>query len=86
MIFDRYSGSDLTILIRDAAFMPVRLCQSAKYFLKVPEGNVAKYRPIEDKDYSRYDPSQIVQTCLTNLKAEELIVPEVSMVRLMKNL
>mgnify|MGYP000875143858 CR=1 FL=1 len=71
------------ILIRDAAFMPVRLCQSAKYFLKVIEGNAIKYLPIEDKDYSRYDPSQIVQTSLTSLKADELIVPDVTVVRLL---
>ena len=75
-----YSGADLSILVRDAAFMPVRLCQSAKYFLKIQEGNAIKYRPIEDNDVSRCNPNQIVQTTLINLKADELIVPDVSIV------
>jgi len=66
--------------------MPVRLCQSATNFLKVQEGNAIKYLPIDDKDVSKCNPNQLIQTNLINLKAEELIVPDVSVGDFLKSL
>ena len=39
---ETYSGSDLSILVRDAVYEPVRRLQQAKKFKKLPSG---KYTP-----------------------------------------
>jgi len=83
---DGFSGADLSILVRDAAFMPVRLCQSAKYFLKIQDGNAIKYRPIDDGDVSKCNPNQIIKASLTDLKSDELIVPDVAINDFLKSL
>lgn len=79
-MFISYSGSDISILVRDAAFGPIRLCQSAEHFFKFMDGNAVKFLPLEEADVPRYNPSQIVKTTLIELKADDLKVPDVSMV------
>ena len=32
LIFRRYSGSDVSVLVREALMEPVRTCQRSKYF------------------------------------------------------
>ena len=53
----RYSGADLSIVVRDACFEPVRKCQYANYFLKVEcnwfiiitlEDGKTLYSPVDD--------------------------------------
>jgi len=36
---DGFSGSDISVLVRDALMEPVRICQSATHFKKVPDKN-----------------------------------------------
>lgn len=42
---DNYSGSDISILVRDAVYEPVRRLQLAKQFRKLPNG---KYTPCKE--------------------------------------
>ena len=37
-VTDNYSGSDISILVRDAVYEPVRRLQLAKQFRKLPNG------------------------------------------------
>ena len=49
---DGFSGSDISTLTQDAIFEPVRKCQSAEYFKKIPGTNGMKYHyvPCHRKD------------------------------------
>jgi vacuolar protein-sorting-associated protein 4 len=45
---DNYSGSDMSILVRDAVYEPVRRLQLAKKFRKLPNGKFTPCREGED--------------------------------------
>lgn len=53
---DGYSGSDMSIIVREALMGPVRRCQRAKYFVRTEEGRLA---PTDDptgaQEMSIYD-------------------------------
>lgn len=53
---DGYSGSDMSIIVREALMGPVRRCQRAKYFVRTEEGGLA---PTDDptgaQEMSIYD-------------------------------
>lgn len=42
-----YSGSDITVVVKEAMMLPVRKCQTAKKFMIIPSGH---YVPVEDDD------------------------------------
>ena len=77
----RFSGSDMSNLVKDAVYGPVRKCQLAKHFARIIEGNTTKYMPVLEKDLNKWHPSQIVQKTLTDLSGDELKVPDVDMVQ-----
>jgi vacuolar protein-sorting-associated protein 4 len=74
-----FSGSDMSNLVKDAVYGPVRKCQLANHFARIIEGNTTKYMPVLDKDLNKWHPSQIVQKTLTDLSGDELKVPDVDM-------
>ena len=59
-----YSGSDISIIVKDALMEPLRLCQTAKRFINCPDGSVC---PTADTDprgfactlYQLPDPSKL---------------------------
>eukprot|EP00188_Purpureofilum_apyrenoidigerum_P005075 Plantae.Rhodophyta-Purpureofilum_apyrenoidigerum.ctg6271.p1 GENE.Plantae.Rhodophyta-Purpureofilum_apyrenoidigerum.ctg6271~~Plantae.Rhodophyta-Purpureofilum_apyrenoidigerum.ctg6271.p1 ORF type:complete len:441 (-),score=92.54 Plantae.Rhodophyta-Purpureofilum_apyrenoidigerum.ctg6271:197-1519(-) len=73
-----YSGSDISVLVRDAIMMPVRTLQSAQYFKRVHEWEngiqKAYVTPCSagDPDQSKFAAS------LLEINPEELLVPKVT--------
>jgi vacuolar protein-sorting-associated protein 4 len=45
-----YSGSDISVLVRDAVYEPVRKLQSAKKFRQVIVEGKAKWTPVPDNE------------------------------------
>lgn len=76
---DGFSGSDMSNLVKDAVYGPVRKCQLAKHFAKINDNGQTKYMPVLEKELHKWHPSQIVQKTLTELSGDELKVPDVDM-------
>jgi len=70
---DGYSGSDISILVRDAAFEPVRKCQRAQQFAKTKENGKVMYTPVQEK--KKY--KEVVKITLSEIRPDELQVPDI---------
>ncbi len=59
-----YSGADISILVRDALYEPVRICQIATHYKKVPDTNpdAAQRQPFLYEPCSPGDPAAIEMT------------------------
>ena len=44
-----YSGSDITVVVKEAMMLPVRKCQSATKFVLTTEGNYVPTYPTDPK-------------------------------------
>lgn len=64
-----FSGSDISAIVQDALFAPIRVCQKANSFMEID----GKYMPIEH-DYL----NEGIPMTLDDLEADQLIVPKVS--------
>lgn len=75
---DGFSGSDISIFIRDAVFEPVRKMQSANYFMEIIKDGKKKYTPVEDKMASQ---PKVKKMKLIDVNPNELDIPEVTIVK-----
>lgn len=75
---DMYSGSDIAVLVRDAVYEPVRKCQNANYFLRMMENGKEMFMPILDSELNKHDKSKLQKMMLTDIKGEQLRVPDVT--------
>lgn len=64
-----FSGSDISTIVQDALFAPIRVCQKANSFMEID----GKYMPIEHDYYNEGIPMT-----LDDLEADQLIVPPVT--------
>ena len=48
--FNRFSGSDISVLIRDASFQPLRKCERATTFKQVNDKGKVKFEPCAPSD------------------------------------
>lgn len=60
-----YSGADISILVRDAAYQPVRLMQNTPWFSKTVEGGKTFYTPVEESQKDKYP--QVVQMHINDI-------------------
>lgn len=78
LILFRYSGADISILVRDALMQPVRALQNTTHFkiVKVNEGgvDVEKYQGCSPADPGGEERD------LMSIPPDKLVVPKVSMV------
>lgn len=68
----RYSGSDITAVVKEALMMPVRQCQKAKQFKRTPSGGYIPCAPS--------DPHAEKMTLMDIPDAKLARVPDVSKV------
>lgn len=58
-----YSGSDITIIVKEAMMMPVRRCQTATKFKQTPEGMMVPTYPSDpsgmDMTLMQVEPSKL---------------------------
>lgn len=80
---DGFSGSDISIFIRDAVFEPVRKMQNANYFMEINKDGKKKYTPVEDKMSSQ---PKVKPMKLIDVIPNELDIPEVTIVRKIFNI
>lgn len=71
---DGYSGSDLEIFCRDAAFEPLHLAQRTNKFKKTNVGGQTKYVPMEPS----YNGGDIVQSSVYDLPQGSLFLPDLT--------
>jgi len=76
---DGFSGSDISIFIRDAVFEPVRKMQNANYFMEVMVDGKKRMKPVEDSYAGK---SGVHKMKLIDVNPNELLIPEVTYVRL----
>jgi len=67
-----YSGSDITIVVKEAMMMPVRRCQTATRFIKTPDG---LFTPTFPSDPNGIDMS-LMQMNPSQLKAPDIIAED----------
>ena len=73
---DGYSGSDISILVRDAIYGPVRRLESSKYWRQgVRKDGKPGWEPAPENMAGQ---PGVVQKSLMDIKQDELIVPAVS--------
>jgi len=72
-----YSGSDISVLVRDAVYEPVRKLQSANYFLKLIENGKEMFVPIQDNEISFNDNTKLIKMSLADIKGSQVKVPDV---------
>eukprot|EP00922_Rhytidocystis_sp_ex-Travisia-forbesii_P035972 GHVS01053377.1.p1 GENE.GHVS01053377.1~~GHVS01053377.1.p1 ORF type:complete len:455 (+),score=93.40 GHVS01053377.1:21-1385(+) len=70
-----YSGADISIIVRDALFQPVRKCRSATHFREVKKDNKRFLTPCSPGDT---DPNKR-EVNLMNIPPEQLLPPDVTM-------
>ena len=80
LIIFSFSGSDMSNLVKDAVYGPVRKCQAATHFARINDNGQQKFVPVIDRDLNKWHPSQLIQKVLTELNGEDLKVPDVDMV------
>lgn len=81
LIYCRYSGSDIAIIVRDALMQPVRKVMSATHFKQVPsEGAKVKWTPC-----SPGDPAAVEKTW-GEVEGDELQEPPLRMADFVKSL
>ena len=71
-VTDGFSGSDISVAVRDALMEPLRACQSAKHFSVDAEGF---YRPVKRGDPV---PPGAKEMSLFDVEGTKLRVPDVS--------
>lgn len=75
-----YSGSDISIVVRDALMQPVRKVISATHFKQVMEGSKVKWTPC-----SPGDPDAVEKTW-SDVDSDELLEPPLRVADFMKSL
>lgn len=75
---DGFSGSDVSIFIRDAVFEPVRKMQNANYFQEVVVEGKKRLKPVGDEMAGKIG---VKKMKLVDVNPNELLIPEVTMVR-----
>jgi len=75
---DGYSGSDISVLVRDAVYEPVRKCQAARYYLKSIDGGKQMFTPLLDQEVQNYPKTSVVAMSLTDIQGDQLKVPDVN--------
>lgn len=68
---DGYSGSDIEVLVKDAAMEPLRYAQESTNFMQMPSG---KYMPVEPGQGS----GNVIQSSIYDLPENSLELPPVS--------
>lgn len=71
---DGYSGADIGLIVNDALYAPIRICQSATHFKRV--GN-NKWEPCPPS-LMRQDPNNVKEMNLMDLSNEQLQKPAVT--------
>ena len=79
---DGFSGSDISIFVRDAVFEPVRKIQNANYYQEVIIDGKKRQKPVSDDMAGK---PKVKQMKLIDVDPNELLIPEVSMVRIYLN-
>jgi len=74
---NRFSGADLSILIRDAAFEPLRKCENTTTFLKTEEG----YTPIYPSYQEEHPEAEIYEGPYSSIPGKKLKLADVCYVR-----
>uniref|UniRef100_A0A0G4FIS9 Uncharacterized protein n=1 Tax=Chromera velia CCMP2878 TaxID=1169474 RepID=A0A0G4FIS9_9ALVE len=69
---DGYSGADISILVNDALFQPVRKCQTAKFFKKIQKDGKTMWMPCSPSD----KPNK--EMTLMEVEGSSLAVPDVT--------
>ena len=69
---DGYSGSDLEILCRDAAFEPLHLAQRTNKFKKINNGGKVMYMPVDPS----YNGGDVIQSSVYDLPQNSLFLPD----------
>ena len=77
---DGYSGSDISILVRDAAFEPLRKSQKANTFCKMVEKGKTFYVPVLESEKQNYKSSNLVKLTLEKISSDQLKVPDITYV------
>ena len=77
---DGYSGSDISILVRDAAFEPLRKSQKANTFCKIVEKGKTFYIPVLESEKQNYKSSNLVKMTLEKISSDQLKVPDITYV------
>jgi len=79
--FQRYTGSDIAIIVRDALMQPIRKVMSATHFKEVPaDGGKVKWTPC-----SPGDPAAVEKTW-SEVEGDELHEPPLRMADFIKSL
>ena len=70
-VFSRYTGSDISVVVRDALMQPVRKVLSATHFkpIVVPDASNAKWTPCSPGD------PDAVEKAWTEVESDELLEP-----------
>ena len=76
---DGFSGSDISIFVRDAVFEPVRKMQNANYFQEVMVDGKKRLQPVADNMAGK---PGVKKMKLIDVNPNELLIPEVSIVRI----
>ena len=66
---DGYSGSDITVVVKEAMMMPVRRCRTATRFKNMPDGSICPTYPTDPEGYD---------ADLYNIASEKLKAPDVT--------
>ena len=66
-VTEGYSGADISILVRDAAYQPVRLMQNTPWFSKTVEGGQTFFTPVEEHQKDKYP--QVVKMHINDIQS-----------------
>lgn len=82
---NRYSGSDISILVRDALMQPVRKVISATHFKQMPSDSEEKPDAIKWTPCSPGDPDAVEKTW-SDIESDELMEPPLTLKDFLKSL
>jgi len=71
---DGYSGADIGLIVNDALYAPIRICQSATHFKRVGED---KWEPCKPS-LAQTEPNNVREMNLMDLSNEQLQKPRVT--------
>lgn len=83
--FSRYSGSDISILVRDALMQPVRKVISATHFKQVDSPDDDDSKALKWTPCSPGDPNAVEKTW-SEVESDELMEPPLTLKDFMKSL
>jgi len=70
---DGYSGSDITVVVKEAMMMPVRRCRTATRFRNTPDGMIQPTFPTDPEGFD----GDLYNIDATKLKAPDVTVDDV---------